>query len=120
MPDLCEGYVKDTNLLKTLRMDKEISFDFSSLSAMIHGYIRSLGWRRGLSVSFPKANHTVRVWSRNKLSAMWENCCCNVLCHITIIPVRPPSPPPPPPLPCWLACNMCPGAERGRPARSAS
>jgi hypothetical protein len=48
--------------------------------------IRSLGWRRGLSISFPKANYTVRVWSSNALSNMWENSCCWCLCHVTIIP----------------------------------
>ena len=48
--------------------------------------IRSLGWRRGLSVSFPKANYTVRAWSSNALSNMWENTCCYILCHITIVP----------------------------------
>ena len=48
--------------------------------------IRSLGWRRGLDVSFPKANYTVRTWSSNKLSNMWENTCCWCLCHVTIIP----------------------------------
>jgi len=83
---LIAAYLSDDNKLKTLEMSKEIAFDFNSLSAMIHGYVRSLGWRRGLDVSFPKANYTVRVWSSNCLSNAWENCCCNVLMHITIVP----------------------------------
>ena len=53
---------------------------------MVHGYIRQLGWRRGLTISFPSANTTVRVYSENWLSGLWENCCCNLLCHLTIVP----------------------------------
>ena len=67
-------------------MTKEVHFDFSALKGMVHGYIRSLGWRRGLSISFPKANYTVRVYHQNWLSAAWENCCCKLLCHLTIVP----------------------------------
>ena len=68
-------------MLKTLEMKKVVQFDFGLLRAMIHGYIRSeLGWWRGLEITFPKANYTVRVWQRNWLSKMWENCCCFCLC----------------------------------------
>ena len=28
----------------------------------------------------------VRIYSENALSSMWENCCCKVLCHLTILP----------------------------------
>ncbi|EOD33500.1 hypothetical protein EMIHUDRAFT_229635 [Emiliania huxleyi CCMP1516] len=86
VPDLCQKFVNDTNLLKSLAMKKEVDFDFNGLHSMVYGYIRSLGWRRGLTVSFPKANASVRVYHENWLSAMWENCCCRILCHLTLIP----------------------------------
>ena len=86
VPDLIQGYLNDSNALKTLKMKKEVQFDYFTLKALVKGYIRQLGWRRGLSVNFPKANYTTRVWSSNLLSDMWENCCCNLLCHLTIIP----------------------------------
>ena len=53
---------------------------------MIEGHIRRLGWWRCLDVDFPKANYSVRVWSENWMSNMWENCCCCCLLHVTIIP----------------------------------
>lgn len=86
VPDLIQSYLDDTNMLKTLKMKKEIQFDFVALKAMVKGYIRQIGWHRGLDVRFPKANYTTRIWSHNALSAMWEDCCCKLLCHITIIP----------------------------------
>ena len=86
VPELLAKYLRDTNLLKSLEMKKQVLFDFDALHAMVYGYVRSLGWRRGLTVSFPKANHTVRVYSQNCLSDMWENCCINALCHLTIVP----------------------------------
>ena len=86
VPDLCQKFVNDTNLLKSLAMKKEVDFDFNGLHSMVYGYIRSLGWRRGLTVSFPKANASVRVYHENWLSAMWENCCCRILCHLTLVP----------------------------------
>ena len=86
VPELIEKYIKDDNLLKSLEMKKVVLFDFNSLRAMVYGYMRSIGWRRGLTVSFPKANHTVRVYKQNWLSSLWENCCINLLCHLTIVP----------------------------------
>ena len=86
VPQLCQKFVDDKNLLKSLQMKKEVHFDFKQLHAMVYGYIRSLGWRRGLTVSFPQANNSVRVYNENMLSEMWENCCCNCLMHVTIVP----------------------------------
>ena len=28
----------------------------------------------------------MRVYHENWLSAMWENCCCRILCHLTLVP----------------------------------
>jgi len=86
VPELMHKYVNDANLLKSVAMKKEVQFDFNTLHAMVYGYLRSLGWRRGLTISFPKANHSVRVYNENWLSNMWENACINCLCHITIVP----------------------------------
>mmetsp|Transcript_50477 Transcript_50477/g.113418 ORF Transcript_50477/g.113418 Transcript_50477/m.113418 type:complete len:288 (-) Transcript_50477:282-1145(-) len=86
VPELFEKYVNDTNLLKSIGMTKQVDFDFRTLESIVHGYIRQMGWRRGLTISFPSANTTVRVYSKNCLSGMWENTCCNLLCHLTILP----------------------------------
>ena len=86
IPQIIQEFIDDTNKLKTLQMKKVIAFDFNTLRRQVRGYIRALGWRRGLSVSFPQANYSVRVWSKNCLSSMWENSCCWCLCHLTIIP----------------------------------
>jgi len=86
VPQLLAKFVDDDNLLKSLAMHKEVAFDYAALRGMVHGYLRSLGWRRGLTISFPKANHTVRVYHENWLSRLWEDACCNVLCHLTLLP----------------------------------
>jgi hypothetical protein len=86
VPQLCQKFVDDKNLLKSLQMTKEVHFDFKQLDAMVQGYIRSLGWWRGLTVSFPQANYSLRVYNENTLSEMWENSCCNCLMHVTIVP----------------------------------
>ena len=86
IPEIIDDFIRDTNKLKTLSMKKVIGFNFNALRGMVYGYIRALGWRRGLTISFPQANYKVRVWSKNCLSTMWENSCCWCLCHLTIIP----------------------------------
>ena len=86
VPQLCQKFVDDSNLLKSLSMEKHVRFDFRALQSMVYGYIRSLGWRRGLTVRFPKANKYVRVYNENWLSMMWENCFISCLCHVTIVP----------------------------------
>ena len=86
VPQLCQKFVNDTNKLKSLSMEKHVRFNFHALHSMVCGYIRSLGWRRGLTVRFPKANRYVRVYNENCLSMMWEDYCINVLCHLTIVP----------------------------------
>merc|ERR1711865_1050831 len=73
IPTIINEFIADNNKMKTLSMRKEIGFDFPALRGMVYGYIRMLGWHRGLSVSFPQANYNVRVWSQNCVSSMWEN-----------------------------------------------
>ena len=75
-----------TNKLKTLEMHKEVhGFDFGHLRRMVYGYIRALGWWRGLSVTFPRANYRVKIWTSNCLSNCWENCFGKCLCYLSII-----------------------------------
>lgn len=86
IPDIINDYIMDDNKLKTLSMEKVIGFDFEGLRVLVYAYIRMLGWRRGLRVSYNKANYRTRVYEENCLSSMWENCFCKCLCHVTIIP----------------------------------
>ena len=58
-PEPFGKYIADTNLLKSVAMKKQID-DFGALHAMVQGYVRHLGWRRGLTVSFPTANDGAR------------------------------------------------------------
>ena len=37
-------------------------------------------------ISINSYDNSVRVYSQNWLSALWENCCVKLLCHITIVP----------------------------------
>ena len=87
VPDHIADYVRDQNLLKTLQMTKVIEgFDFNALGNAIHRHVRSLGWCRELDVDFPVANASVRVYSDNRVSRLWENGCGFCLLHATILP----------------------------------
>ena len=74
------------NKLKTLEMHKEVhGFNFGHLRRMVYGYIRALGWWRGLSISFPRANYRVKIWTSNWLSNCWESCLGKCLCYLSIV-----------------------------------
>jgi len=85
IPEIVQAYHQDSNCLKELCMEKDIRFDFAELHLLIKCYIRGkLKWHRGLDVSFPKANHTVRIWSENCCSDIYENkCLCCMLSLVT-------------------------------------
>ena len=85
IPAIIQAYFDDDSKLKTLKMYKEIGFDFRALGGMVHGYIRQLGWWRGLSVTFPRANYRVKIWASNWLSDIWESCLGKCLCYMSII-----------------------------------
>ena len=73
--------------MKKLTMKKEVGgINFEALRRMTYGRIRAMGWWRGLRITFPKANYSVRVYSQNCLSSAWENPCIYCLCHVTILP----------------------------------
>lgn len=86
VPDLIQRYLSDKNSLKSLQMNKEIQFDFEMLRRQVHDYVRSIGWWRGLTVSFPQSNYTVRVYDENCMSTCWENQVLFCLAHVTILP----------------------------------
>jgi len=80
IPDIVKAYHKDKNCLKSLQMMKEIDFDFSGLKHKVEKHFRGkLHWHRGLQISFPRMNHSVRVWQQNCCSSIWENCCLRCL-----------------------------------------
>ena len=85
VPDCVQEFLVDGNALKTLKMEKVIDFDFEHLRSCVHGYIRSLGWWRGLEVTFPRCNYRVKVWKENCISKIWENCCGRLLCYLSIV-----------------------------------
>ena len=58
----------------------------SSRTARVAGYIRQLGCRKLIPVTFPMANSSVRVYNENRLSQAWGNKCICCLCHATSIP----------------------------------
>ena len=85
VPDAVRAFLQDTNGMKQLVMDKVIGFDFPKLQQMIVGYVRSLGWWRCLTVSFPRRNYEVRIWKRTCVSSIWEDPCGKCLCYLSIV-----------------------------------
>ena len=74
VPAVVNRYLADGNSLKTLQMKKIIvDFPFHAFKQRVENRLRALGWRRELTVEFPKANNTVRVYADNRLSRAWEH-----------------------------------------------
>ena len=68
-------------------MEKKIKdFDFGALCHYVRRHIRELGWGRRLDVGVSVNNRIVRVYKENACSSLWENMCCFVLMHVTILP----------------------------------
>ena len=85
IPEVVDEYLRNTNPLKELVMYKQVQFDFDTLEAMITGHLRAMGWYRGLTISFPQANHRVRVYPANCISKFWESCCGKLLCYASVV-----------------------------------
>jgi hypothetical protein len=85
IPAAVDCFLADTSGLKTLKMDKVVAFDFGHLRTMVYGYIRSLGWWRGLTISFPRHNYRVKIWKKTCVSSIWENGCGRCLCYLSLI-----------------------------------
>jgi hypothetical protein len=85
IPDVIERYLDDGSAFRRLSMEKVVLFDFSAMERLVYGYVRSLGWHRGLNVSFPRANY--KVWIRNSNCALecYENPCGKCLCYASCI-----------------------------------
>jgi hypothetical protein len=62
-------------------MQKYVQFDFNTLHDLIVNYIRGqLGYTHGnLTVDFPAANRTVRIWTVTPCSYCWESKCISYL-----------------------------------------
>ena len=69
IPDVIERYLDDGSTFRRLSMEKVVLFDFSAMERLVYGYVRSLGWHRGLNVSFPRANYKVAESGRLRPSA---------------------------------------------------
>jgi len=66
-------------------MEKVVDFDYQALQRMVYGHVRSMGWHRGLSVTFPRANYRCKVWKKNCLSSCWESCLGRCLCYASLV-----------------------------------
>ena len=61
-------------------MQKYVQFDFNTLHDLIVNYIRGqLGWHGNLTVDFPAANRSVRIWTVTPCSYCWESKCISYL-----------------------------------------
>jgi len=83
---LIEEYLADRNKLKSLQLKKKLCWDTNFLCDLIRRYIRSLGWRRDLSVTKRTRNTSVRIAVNSKLARMYDSRGGRALMIITIIP----------------------------------
>ena len=85
VPDLIQKYIDDGSQFKRLEMRKMIGFDFDGLRRLVRGYIRSQGWFRDLTVSFPQANYKVRLWQESCMTNTWDDGCGKCLCYLSVV-----------------------------------
>ena len=87
LESVAREYLEDSNMLKTLVVEKRVVFDFDKLKRLVRGYYRRrCGWQRGLDLSLSFSNHRIRVYEDNSLSSYWESTPWFLLMCVTVVP----------------------------------
>ncbi|GMI25942.1 hypothetical protein TeGR_g5462 [Tetraparma gracilis] len=80
-----QDFLKDSNGLKNIRMNKEVNFDFEHLRCMVHGYIRSLGYIGNISVALSIGNFQTIAYKKNCWTSLYSHCLARFfLCYLPL------------------------------------
>ncbi|CAO3628725.1 unnamed protein product [Mucor hiemalis] len=71
--ELCNDYVHETNLLKELKLTKEINWDFNGLTRGLTSAIRNNGFYENVEISFKTENDEITVKTDHYISRWIDN-----------------------------------------------
>ncbi|KAJ2557073.1 hypothetical protein EV175_001572 [Coemansia sp. RSA 1933] len=78
-----EDYVKAENVLKELRVQKKVIWDYDLVRTEIARFVKSTGYPHTVRVSFPMENDSITVRSNHMLGKMWRHPVTSFLCFIS-------------------------------------
>ncbi|CAO3674204.1 hypothetical protein G6F70_008381 [Rhizopus microsporus] len=80
---LCNDYVRSKNVLKELKLTKEINWDFQKLAEALKNAIRSTGEFEGIEITFKTEKEEIIVKPNNWVSCIVDNIVFKILMFIT-------------------------------------
>ncbi|CAG8585513.1 10672_t:CDS:2 [Ambispora gerdemannii] len=83
--ELLEEYIKHKNSLKEIEMRKMVKWEYEGISKAITAAIRSQGYSKYLTISYPLRNHIVTVHSNTKLSRFARHPVTKFLCILSCL-----------------------------------
>ncbi|KAJ2860622.1 hypothetical protein GGI22_002671, partial [Coemansia erecta] len=80
---LLAGYVRAENILKELKVQKKVIWDYEMVRAEIARFVKSTGYPHTVKVSFPMENDAIVVRSNHALGKLWRHPVTSFLCFIS-------------------------------------
>ncbi|KAJ3096173.1 hypothetical protein HDU97_006179 [Phlyctochytrium planicorne] len=80
-----EEFTRSKNLLKEIQMEKEIPWDYNSLRMSITTAVRLTGYWGSVSVTFPRKNYKMAVFSSSAISEISRSCVTWVFLALTCL-----------------------------------
>ncbi|KAI8323518.1 hypothetical protein GQ54DRAFT_258090 [Martensiomyces pterosporus] len=77
------GYVRTENVLKEIRVQKKVIWDYDLVRREIVNFVKNTGYPHSVSVSFPMENDRIVVKSHNGVAKVWRHPVTSFLCFIT-------------------------------------
>ncbi|KAJ1800916.1 hypothetical protein LPJ59_000706 [Coemansia sp. RSA 2399] len=80
---LLASYVRADNMLKELKVQKKVIWDYEMVRAEIARFVKSTGYPHAVRVSFPMENDAIVVRSSHALGKLWRHPVTSFLCFIS-------------------------------------
>ncbi|KAJ1988369.1 hypothetical protein GGI25_005369 [Coemansia spiralis] len=80
---LLADYVQADNVLKEIKVQKKVIWDYELVRREITSFIKSAGYPHRVTVSFPMENDGIVVRSHNTISKLWRHPVTSFLCFVT-------------------------------------
>ncbi|KAJ1960398.1 hypothetical protein GGI12_003822 [Dipsacomyces acuminosporus] len=77
------NYVNTENILKEIRVQKKVIWDYDLVRREITSFIKSAGYPHHVDVKFPMENDRIVVKSHNTMAKVWRHPVTSFLCVIT-------------------------------------
>ncbi|KAJ3331149.1 hypothetical protein HDU76_003971 [Blyttiomyces sp. JEL0837] len=80
-----ESYTRSGNWFKEIHLSKEVPFDYDGLKEALMRAIRWTSYPHSVTITFPKRNHKISVYSSNIMSQLAQNMCVRCLCVVSCL-----------------------------------